>query len=115
MEDGGWRAMGLRLFATLACSTLSHPVTKKAPMKLALLLACLFTILTFAGAGFTSFSEAGELPPVSELKPVAELPDPLMMFDGAKIAGPEQWIKNRRPELIALFQHYMYGRPPAAP
>jgi len=84
-------------------------------MNLSLQLACLFTILTLAGAGFAALLQAGELPAVSELKPVAELPDPLLMFDGSKVASSEQWIKNRRPELIRLFQHYMYGRPPAAP
>ena len=68
-----------------------------------------------AGTGFVSLTNAADLPSVSELKPVAELPDPLVMFDGGKVATPEQWNRNRRPELIALFQHYMYGRPPAAP
>lgn len=66
-------------------------------------------------ASMASFAGAADLPPVGDLKPVAELPDPLLMFDGRKVASSEQWIKNRRPELIALFQHYMYGRPPAAP
>lgn len=72
-----------------------------------------YAILFCASAA--SFANAADLPPVFDLKPVAELPDPLLMFDGTKVANSGQWIKNRRPELIALFQHYMYGRPPAAP
>jgi (4-O-methyl)-D-glucuronate---lignin esterase len=58
---------------------------------------------------------AEDFPDVSQLKPVAELPDPLLMFDGQKVTSRDQWISKRRPELIGLFQHYMYGRPPAAP
>jgi hypothetical protein len=43
------------------------------------------------------------------------LPDPLTMFDGRQVTSREQWVRNRRPELIRLFQHYMYGELPAAP
>lgn len=43
------------------------------------------------------------------------LPDPLVMLDGAPVRSPEQWTQECRPELKALFQHYMYGwMPPAA-
>jgi hypothetical protein len=37
------------------------------------------------------------------------------MLDGQRITTPEQWKQLRRPELKALFQHYMYGVPPPAP
>ncbi len=56
---------------------------------------------------------AAEFPPVSELKSQPGLPDPLLMFDGSKITTKEQWNQQRRPELKALFQHYMYGFLPA--
>jgi hypothetical protein len=59
--------------------------------------------------------EAGEFPPVSELKPQAAWPDPLTFFDGKKVTGREEWIKARRPELTRLFEHYMYGELPPAP
>ena len=39
-------------------------------------------------------------------------PDPLLMLDGRRIASPEQWRRERRPELQSLFQHYMYGAIP---
>jgi hypothetical protein len=44
-----------------------------------------------------------------------ELPDPLVMFNGERVASKQQWFDKRRPELKALFQHYMYGylQPPA--
>ena len=54
-------------------------------------------------------------PPVSELKPIPELPDPLVMFDGTRVKSRRQWERERRPELKRLFQHYMYGYMPAAP
>lgn len=54
-------------------------------------------------------------PPISELKSNAQLPDPLISFDGTRVKTAEQWRSSRRPELIRLFQHYMYGKPPAPP
>jgi len=48
-------------------------------------------------------------PPVGELPPRAELPDPLLTFDGRRVTSADQWVRERRPELKALFQHYMYG------
>src|SRR6267378_7736772 len=61
-----------------------------------------------------------DFPQVSKLPSQPGLPDPLVMFDGEPgrpkpVADKEQWIGKRRPELKALFQHYMYGYTPAAP
>ena len=52
---------------------------------------------------------------VDELTASPELPDPLTMFGGERVETPKQWLKKRRPELSALFQHYMYGTMPPAP
>jgi hypothetical protein len=41
-----------------------------------------------------------------------DLPDPLVMLDGSKVTTKENWKAKRRPELLALFQHYMYGKWP---
>lgn len=46
-------------------------------------------------------------PPVPELPSQVELPDPLILFDGRRVTTREQWFNERRPELKALFQHYM--------
>ncbi len=54
-------------------------------------------------------------PPGSALPPQPGLPDPLVMFDGERVASRQQWDKDRRPELRALFEHYMYGAFPPAP
>ncbi|HOX55311.1 MAG TPA: acetylxylan esterase [Candidatus Paceibacterota bacterium] len=43
------------------------------------------------------------------------MPDPLLMFDGRSVSSRNQWFKERRPELQALFQHYMYGAIPPNP
>lgn len=54
-------------------------------------------------------------PSVPEIASQPGLPDPLVMFDGRRVTTREQWLSERRPELIALFQHYMYGVMPPAP
>ncbi len=54
-------------------------------------------------------------PRPADLPVQSGLPDPLVMIDGRKVTSSEMWIKERRPELIRLFQHYMYGQFPAQP
>lgn len=46
---------------------------------------------------------------------MAEPPDPFTMMDGTRITTKEDWYAKRRPELKALFQHYVYGYMPPAP
>ena len=58
---------------------------------------------------------AADFPPVDQLAARAELPDPLVMLDGTRVTTKEQWETKRKPELKALFQHYMYGRLPPTP
>jgi hypothetical protein len=57
----------------------------------------------------------GEFPPVDQLPSRPHLPDPLVMFDGKPVATKADWFAKRRPELKALFEHYMYGKAPAVP
>jgi len=38
------------------------------------------------------------------------LPDALKMQDGRKATTPEQWTKERRPELLKLFEEHMHGK-----
>jgi hypothetical protein len=58
---------------------------------------------------------AESFPAVDQLPAQPQLPDMLVMFNGEKVATKEQWVQKRRPELKALFQHYMYGFMPPAP
>jgi hypothetical protein len=65
-------------------------------------------------AGCAGAPESRAWPPVSELPVRDGLPDPLTTFDGARVTTKDQWVSRRRPELQALFQHYMYGHLPPA-
>jgi dienelactone hydrolase len=56
-----------------------------------------------------------DLPAADKLPARAELPDPLVMLNGTRVETKDQWVKERRPELKRLFQHYMYGYAPPAP
>lgn len=74
--------------------------------------AQLLFALQLLGGGL---SAANTFPDISKLPSQPGLPDPLLMLDGKRVATPEQWVQQRRPELKALFQHYMYGVMPSAP
>lgn len=54
-------------------------------------------------------------PPAEELPVVKELPDPLVLRNGHRVASVATWEQQRRPELQELFTHYMYGRMPPRP
>ena len=41
-----------------------------------------------------------------------ELPDPLTMLNGKKVATPEQWIRERRPEILHLYEEQIFGKTP---
>jgi hypothetical protein len=58
---------------------------------------------------------AADYPPPDKLPAQAGLPDPTVAFDGSKVETVREWESKRRPELKALFQHYMYGTFPAKP
>ena len=66
-------------------------------------------------AMLVSIVSAADFPPVEKLPARPEFPDPLVMLDGMKVTTKEQWESKRKPELKALFQHYMYGRLPPTP
>ncbi|MBN2013495.1 acetylxylan esterase [candidate division KSB1 bacterium] len=43
------------------------------------------------------------------------LPDPLTCNDGQPVENAETWYKKRRPEIVALFEQYQFGKSPACP
>jgi peptidoglycan/xylan/chitin deacetylase (PgdA/CDA1 family) len=48
--------------------------------------------------------------------PPYTLPDPLVLNNGKKVTTPEMWWKQRRPEIVELFDREIYGRmPPNTP
>src|SRR5690242_8577182 len=40
------------------------------------------------------------------------LPDPLVMSDGRPVRDAEMWLKERRPEILKLYEAEIYGRVP---
>ena len=43
------------------------------------------------------------------------LPDPLLLANGKPVRDAKTWYKNRRPELVRLFETEQYGRSPEHP
>lgn len=77
-------------------------------------IPAVFAALVLLAEGVRSLP-AQSFPPVADLPSQADFPDPLVMLDGSRIETADQWRTRRRPELKALFQHYMYGVLPPAP
>lgn len=48
----------------------------------------------------------------SVANPCPQLPEILTLKNGKKVTTPEQWWKQRRPELIEAFEREMYGKAP---
>jgi hypothetical protein len=48
----------------------------------------------------------------SKANPYPKLPDPLVLKSGEKVTTPEQWWKQRRPEIVEDFDREVYGRVP---
>lgn len=44
--------------------------------------------------------------------PSYTLPDPLVLSDGTKVTDAKMWRERRRPEILKLFEDYMYGKSP---
>lgn len=51
---------------------------------------------------------------LKDLPEIKEMPDPLKMNDGTKVASAEQW-QTRRKEMIKLLEDYEYGHMPPPP
>ena len=49
----------------------------------------------------------------SKANPYPDIPDPLTANDGTKITTPQSWWQKRRPEIVEMFDKYVYGRVPA--
>ncbi|GIX05451.1 MAG: acetylxylan esterase [Planctomycetaceae bacterium] len=56
-----------------------------------------------------------ELPAVDDLPEQPHVPDLLTLRDGRRVTTADQWWQERRPELVRLIQHYMYGYTPPPP
>jgi len=47
--------------------------------------------------------------------PQYELPDPLVLADGQPVRDAQTWYTKRRPEILRLFEQYVYGKVPPRP
>ena len=63
----------------------------------------------------SSLCLSADFPDFKSLPSRPELPDPLVMLDGTRVTTAADWNTRRKPELQALFQHYMYGYLPSKP
>lgn len=54
-------------------------------------------------------------PAPSDLPERVAPPDPFVGFDGTPVRDAGDWNRVRRPEVLALFEHYVYGRSAVAP
>ncbi len=48
----------------------------------------------------------------AKANPYPNVPDPLTMNDGEKVTTAKMWWEKRRPEIVAMFDEYVYGRVP---
>lgn len=48
----------------------------------------------------------------SKANPYPDIPDPLTLNDGKKVTTPQAWWDKRRPEIVEMFDKYVYGRVP---
>ncbi len=48
----------------------------------------------------------------SKANPYPNLPDPLTLNDGQKVTTPQMWWEKRRPEIVDMYEKYVYGRIP---
>lgn len=72
-------------------------------------------VLVALGLQVSALLAAGPFPEAGSLPSRPGLPDPLVLLNGERVTTPQQWVEKRRPELLALFQHYMYGSIPPVP
>src|SRR4051812_40988007 len=117
---GGWASRLLLAGIFIGDRVVLHLLKPTKPSRIIwLLIACAFAVLATPRVGVLAESPAptapASFPPVAQLPPRPDLPDPLVMLDGRRVTTAAQWRTERRPELIALFQHYMYGYLPPPP
>jgi hypothetical protein len=79
------------------------------------LAICMMGLTAMAFVGISS-AETVPSPNYDESKvPQYRLPDPLVGADGQAVTSPDAWREKRRPEVLKLFEQYVYGKAPGRP
>ncbi len=48
----------------------------------------------------------------TKANPYPDLPDPLTLNNGQKVTSAQMWWEKRRPEIVEMYEKYVYGRVP---
>ena len=72
-------------------------------------------LLVILGTASSSGGAERSFPDPALLPERPEMPDPLVCLDGSRVKDAREWNEKRKPELRALFEHYMYGKIPGHP
>jgi hypothetical protein len=75
-------------------------------------------VLTLSlGAMFAGLANAKEPEIIYDESKVPKysLPDPLVLANGTRVTDAAAWQKQRRPEILHLFEQYVYGKTPGRP
>ncbi len=67
--------------------------------------------LPFLFLGALALPGAPDVPPPAET-PAVSIPDPLVSLAGGRVTTAQDWLTQRRPELLELFRREIYGRNP---
>jgi hypothetical protein len=78
-------------------------------------LLCAVTLLAAWGLSSAAFAQPSGFNYDESKVPSYTLPDPLVTADGKKVESAEAWVKERRPEILRMFETQVYGKVPGKP
>lgn len=79
-----------------------------------MIVAMTALVLLLTIAGLAEAKEPAILYDESKV-PQYTLPDPLVMADGQRVSDAATWRQKRRPEIVQLFEQYVYGKSSGRP
>ena len=105
----------MRHFLTFKIQFCSAPCgTNRSIMKKVIFVSAVVALLFIQLCGCANGQQVSGAR-ASDFPVQTQMPDPLVMLSGEKVASKKQWFERRRPELKSLFEKYMYGAIPPKP